>query len=355
MKKKMAIVGMQKEVTEFMVRYIDIMLHDEVEITTFLVEDLAGCIYEFPVVLLTHQYFLPEVSPHFPEAQIVSGPKFLTGQNLEQLLMLPRGMRVMVLSKPYALAAEIIEALRDYGIDHLEYVPMEDGVDIYDRRYRDIETALSPGMEHLVPDYIKHTIDLGARTIGPDTLVALLQALDLSMQYVNVYMKISMNTMLENARKLSASLEKSELLSQGRKIILNEVDDGILIVDGKNEITHFNRALEQILDTDKHKWYGRSAQELLHLIGLEKQKLIEDSKSGNSTIFNYKGKMATCRRVAYQVYDRNEQNVIYTFKEVSKIVELENQIRRQLHQKGYVAKYTFDDIWGEDPKVLSVK
>ena len=47
-----------------------------------------------------------------------------------------------------------------------------------------------------------------------------------------------------------------------------------------------------------------------------------------------------------------DTGAVITFTNISKIQELEGQIRTKLHKKGLVAKYTFSDVIGKEQKVL---
>jgi len=348
--KKLAIISSDLVVKQFMTQTIKSILGNAIEITGFSLKELREPTWEFPVVLTSHSYLLEAARKMFPSSNIIAGKKMLNGKNLEKLLLLPEMERVLVLNTPQPLAAEIIQNLRDLGINHLEYVAYDPNLpeDVKKREYAGIDAAISPGLRHLAPANIKNVIDIGHRTITPATLWELLYALDLPMEYLDIYLLQHTNLLMDSARKLAESLGHSEILRKEREFILDKVDDGILSTNKHGDISLANSVLERIFDISVENWIGRPISEFLLYIGLTAY----TDKEMLDTVFSYRKKTLTCNKAwIHNTCDAT----IYSFKEVCKIVEFEKNIRRKLSEKGFVAKYNFGDIWGIDGNLKLAK
>ena len=59
-------------------------------------------------------------------------------------------------------------------------------------------------------------------------------------------------------------------------------------------------------------------------------------------------------RVKMKIRDK-VVGAVATFQDVTKIMQLEQQIREKLYAKGYVANYSFDDIIGKSPAIVKTK
>jgi len=351
-KKRLAIVAKDRVVERFTYSYLRDIFGDAVEMRTFSIEDLKEPVTDCDVAVTSHTYFAPEVERLFPNAQVIPGHKMLSGRNLEQVLNLPAGKRVLVINTPRSLSVEVIRNLEELGIRHLTYVPLDQDVDEDSELYQGIDTAISPGMGHLVPPNISHIIDIGQRIFRPITFISLWRALELPDDYVEVYMAKYVEVLFQSAQKLASSLSYIETYLAEVETTLNEIDDGIIRADKAGNITGINRSAENMLGFSREKWIGKPVKSVFQRIGLSQERVEAESKLNKNVIFHYKKKTVACKRIHLDVRSNDS---IFSFKEASKIVELESEIRHKLNEKGFVAKYNFEDIWGGDANLRKIK
>ncbi|WP_019153109.1 sigma-54-dependent Fis family transcriptional regulator [Robertmurraya massiliosenegalensis] len=131
--------------------------------------------------------------------------------------------------------------------------------------------------------------------------------------------------------------------------VINASEEGILFINRDGEIESCNPAAEQILNVKAENVVGKNMEQIsdVQLPSFLREKDIYLS-SGN---FTRKNLNVTFEPVL--VEDKRIGTVI-TFREVSKIQKLENKIRRELHLKGLVAKYSFSDIVHQSKKMKDI-
>ncbi|MFD1414490.1 sigma-54 interaction domain-containing protein [Oceanobacillus jeddahense] len=121
--------------------------------------------------------------------------------------------------------------------------------------------------------------------------------------------------------------------------MINVITEGIFFINKNREIKSCNPAAEQIFNIKSIDVIGKKVKELSDskLSTILKGDEIYTSK-GNFTLQNI--------NITYEpvIFEGNRIGTVVTSREVSKIQQLETKIRRELHTKGLVAKYTFNDI-----------
>ena len=81
----------------------------------------------------------------FPGVHRITAFRVLTGEKLGQVLEIPVGTRVLLISNLREIAQESVDALQQSGINHIIYDCWWSGVEIDPSQY---EYALSPGVQH---------------------------------------------------------------------------------------------------------------------------------------------------------------------------------------------------------------
>lgn len=131
--------------------------------------------------------------------------------------------------------------------------------------------------------------------------------------------------------------------------VINASEEGILFINGDREIETCNPAAERILNLKAVDVLGKNVDEVAdeQLVSFLHEKEIYTSR-GNFTRKNI--------NVTFEPVLVEEKRIgtVITCREISKIQKLENKIRRELHLKGLVAKYSFHDIIHRSKKMDDV-
>lgn len=350
-KKTLFVLSSDKRAKQYLVDTIQAVIGNEVDIKGFSLDEGVS-INNKPVPVLTSGEFLVDIAARlFPNSNIIGAKRIITGYNLEKVIMLPKGKKVLIVNNPRSTAEETIECLINLGIDHLEYIPYWKGreVDI-----SEIDTAVSPGLIHQCPENIKNKIEIGARTISPYTFLRVLEALNLDHKYLEDFNTYYSNHLIEVSRKLAQINEQSEMLRKNQEVIINEIDEGIVLLDENSAIKIMNSTVKKLFGSDAENFIGTDIKGFF--TKLKKVKSAWEDKTSNdktAAIYSYNGHNLLVSKIS--VTANNSRNYIYTFKEVEKIRNLEETVRIKLLEKGYVAKYKFDDIWTINNRMKAIK
>ena len=353
-KRTLAIISTDRRIKQFLFDTVSQVIGHEVDIHGYSLDEGVEGPKEADLVLTSGKYILEQAKLIFPHGPIIAGKRVITGYNLEKVIMLPRGKKVLVVNHPKECAEETIDSLISLGITHLEYLPYWKGMG-FEYDYDDIDTSISPGMAHLTPGGIKSRIDIGARTLSVQTFLGILVALGLSVDYIEVFEKKYTKLLMEASQKIRSALAQSERFSKNQTIILNEIREGILCVNEQNQVIIANPAMFNLFGKSSDILMNRHIREIIKR--LEHAHLVQDhtvdTEKTSDLLFGYLGKEIVCNKSTVQVDD--ERHFIYTFREAAEIQKMEQEVRKKLHAKGCVAKYTFDDLWGASAGMESAK
>ena len=346
-KKRLLIFSLDDFICKFLCDTIKEVIGHEVQIYGFSIgEELTKAINP-NLIMLSNEGVRQEAQKLFPNTPILTPKRIITCFHLEKLLRLPRGHKVLLVNHPRIATEETIESLIDFGIDHLTYIPYWVGNTL---NLSDIDTAVSPGMTHLVPKQIQSIIDIGPRTITIHSFLRLLTALNLNPAYLEKFSNSYHNLLIESSRKLTKALNHSEILHKHKEIILDEFEDGLLSVNQDGQIDLVNASILKLLNTHKDKLMNKMIDGLIS----DFEKLGEfgdDPRNGSTSagIYMHNKKKLLINKIP--VVCGKVKSHIYTFREIDRIQKIEQSVRIKLAEKGYVTKYKFSDFWSKSKEI----
>ncbi|MEH6946139.1 sigma 54-interacting transcriptional regulator [Bacillus sp. JJ634] len=123
------------------------------------------------------------------------------------------------------------------------------------------------------------------------------------------------------------------------KAVINVTEEGILFLSKEGQIETFNPAAERIFGIKESFVTGKKIEEIRNpLLSnlLREKKIYTDNGSFRlqNLIVNYEPLIVGLDRIGTVIICR----------EISKIQKLESEIRRELHSKGLIARFTLEDI-----------
>lgn len=159
--------------------------------------------------------------------------------------------------------------------------------------------------------------------------------------YMIISGKEAVTNAIEEARRILEISKIEKEKSQEIKTIFDFVNDGIVSINNKGEITIFNEIAKKIFNIKQENIIGQPIDDivknskLLKILQSGKLEIGEIQEVGNS-------KIAT-NRVPI-IMDNEIRGAVATFQDVTKLQDLEKKVRVKLSKKGFVAKYKFEDI-----------
>ncbi|MBC2580519.1 sigma 54-interacting transcriptional regulator [Clostridium sp. DJ247] len=144
----------------------------------------------------------------------------------------------------------------------------------------------------------------------------------------------------ESIRILNVSKKEKEK-TERFKTITNFVSDGIVAIDKHGKITLFNSIAEKLFAYSEKNVVGKNISEIL-----KDTSMVEVLKTGKLQIGEVQE--VNKHKIAFNripiLVDNAITGVVATFQDVTHIQDLEHKIRRNLIDKGFTAKYNFEDI-----------
>lgn len=126
--------------------------------------------------------------------------------------------------------------------------------------------------------------------------------------------------------------------------MLNNTFSGIMQVDIDGVIQRINRTGYSLLNQTPGELLGHKATEAIPNLN---RKLLEDAlihgEESYAFVINIRQK-AVVTNIAPIRIDDEIRGAILTFQEGKRIIDMDSELRRELYQRGYIAKYSFDSL-----------
>ncbi len=280
-----------------------------------------------------------------PDTPLVIARRMIDYDYIDQILVLPMGKKVLLVNDVQETTYETIDYLKRLGIDHLNYKPYYPGGEI------DLQCtiAITPGERHLVPNHIKEVIDIGPRLIDMTSIMEIFRKLNIIDARADVLSEKYIKKIIQMTKKIAQFSSEKSALNQQLMTVINNINDAIVVTDEKGNIHLMNDNMENLLKVSKKRALHQNIRFylqdkcLLHFIFEE---VTEKSK-----ILNYKQQDFVVERFWFE-----ETNlIVITFKNPHETLEIERKLKRELINKGYVAKYHFPNIIGESRLIKEAK
>ncbi|WP_258360414.1 sigma 54-interacting transcriptional regulator [Moorella sulfitireducens] len=130
--------------------------------------------------------------------------------------------------------------------------------------------------------------------------------------------------------------------------ILNGIQDGVIAVNDKELVTVFNPAAEKILGVKAAAILGKPIKDFLVVNPI--RHIYGDGKEVKSEIIEVNQNHVVVWRRPLLVEEENV-GLVVTFQQAERVKRIEEKIRRELHAKGLVAKFGFEDIKGRSAAI----
>jgi PAS domain S-box-containing protein len=196
-----------------------------------------------------------------------------------------------------------------------------------------VDEALQDGVDVLLGGVI--TTRAAARRGAPTVLI---ESGEAALKYA-----------FDEARRIAYARRLESRRTEELRAIMDYAYEGIVAVNGAGKLTLFNPVARAIAGGGREADLGKAASEVIPELGLE-----ETLKSGGEET----GKLLQLGRstvMASKIPIRVGGDIVgavATLHDVTSIQDMEQRIRKEIYQKGHVAKFTFADIVAQDPAML---
>lgn len=350
MAKTVAIVTFMELAAEFYSGQLKELFGDLIETKLFSVEKhttnqgITGDI----IIVSTYSIYKAIKNNLSVESEVVIPNLTLSKSALSKIKSIPRGTKCMLINSSIDMCIDTISLIGQLGVNHVEFVPVYPGIS----KIPNLKLAVTPGESRFAPENISKLIDIGDRIFDVSTIIEIVLKLNLEFllkdeKFIRYSERIATNTY--SLEKLAGKTNK---LESQFDILLRTLDEGIIGINADGVVFAINRSAERIIKKEKDEVIGRTAKELFNYIPFEE---VMDSM-----------KPVRCKLIKINdiyidlsiepVVSGNMFIGIFIIMKKFKDTEYQQQkLRLQLLNRGYRAKYSFEDIIGESAVIVKTK
>ncbi len=278
--------------------------------------------------------------------EIVVAKRTINYDYIDEIVLLRPNTDVLMVNDSKEPTYSTIKMLQKIGINYLNYIPYYPGIK---GKVKKVDIAITPGEIDKVPAFIKKIIDIKARIMDFQTIAEILNKLDLLDEKAGIFSEKYLKKIINIAKRLAISTNDISQLNKHLNLVLDGLNDGLLVYNSNGIISVLNENLKRILNIRNVSLKAKSLKKIIHNNSLI-EFLTMESAFGER-VFNIDG-----IEVLVSKFSLNQDNsIIAVFKNVKETMEANDRLRRELVNKGFYAKYTFEDIVGNSESIKKVK
>ncbi|HZG17520.1 MAG TPA: sigma 54-interacting transcriptional regulator [Candidatus Bathyarchaeia archaeon] len=353
-KPSILLVTKSKKVGQTFERNLRTYFGSQIDIYPFLENDeiKEDLLAQVGLILLSQDDLLEILPPRNEHIPVLVARRNIEMIKLVPLMDLNAGTRCLFVQNDWKTTVESIEFLQRLGFEHLEFVPYAPGMELSEAQMKKIDAAITHGWPELVPPSVDQVIDLGNRPIDLTTIFDIAQHFRLSVDKANFYTADFFRDFVQLGRSLSISINNEKQLKKKLESILNAVHEGIIGIDEEERITFFNEDAGKILQVHPADVVGKTLQDAVPEFAAHDVLLSRGEVTNHLLQTRHQFLLVT--KVPMMLEDKWLGEVV-TFQDVTKVQQLEQEIRRKSVQLGLTAKYDFHHIIGASDAILSSK
>ncbi len=268
--------------------------------------------------------------------------------DLRRLKELPADSRVLFVNMTQTMAREAIAQLQQFGINHIQWFPYFPGAPLPEN----VHIAVTPDETRYVPVGMETVIDLGQRACTSGMMIEIALRLGLEHLLETEKFRAYFQSIAANNYSFDQMFARSIRLESQFHILMEILEDGVIGVNEKNEIFACNRHAEELTRTSGELIFGKQGDEVFPYIPFSK--CLREKARIPAKIVRVNGVNVSMEVVPVM----RQETCIGVFATLQKFNDVEvrqSELRSQLYQKGYYAKYGFEDVVGESPAILRTK
>ncbi|HYE82203.1 MAG TPA: sigma 54-interacting transcriptional regulator [Clostridia bacterium] len=300
----------------------------------------------YNLIVLSSKVILPMVKPYLTkEIPYIIAKRTIDYANIQELLAIPKGMRILLVSDLKEASEETIVTLKEAGINY-DFVPYYPGAS-YDSSIR---IAVTLGEPQLVPDSIERVIDIGNRVIDISTIIEILNQFKAANYTFNQLTARFMQSLVYITEKLSDEIFQSNFLRKTLEEIINSIDDSVLVFSKEGIIKAANQKALNLLELSNESVLGKGAYEIFNNAFVEK---LRDLQIDEDNFVEYNQVVYYIRKKRILI-ENNLFGFLYLFVKADEIQKIEYNYRLKTQRKNLVARYTFKDLKTQNASVLEL-
>lgn len=342
MRKQLVVFTERNTEREVMVEYFRKLFNDAI--------DVVGCsiknhhIDGTPPIVLAVESTIDCANIFFPNSKIIFISRSTSNENIEKLIMLPEGTRVLVANEPRSAAIETIEHIKKMGITHLDFVPYWTGSTNYDSN---IDIVVYTGYKHHCPPGHSCYINLGYRDIKLTVISAIIDTYNLPYTILDDMQNKLIQRYVNAAYKINANYIFAESTRANFEKLFQISENVLLVTDNKDNVAYFNDAASYFFEQSATKVIGKNFYKIFN--DYPSLLRLYASKKPIQQVTSIKKNRAVVDLTPLN--NMPNMNILISIIPASEINRRDAQLRTDIKESGFHTKYTFDSILGTSNQI----
>ncbi len=201
--------------------------------------------------------------------------------SLDKITEIPDGEKVLVLNDSLTSSLQATYNLYELGFVNLSLVPFDENEPL--SVYADIKTAITPNEAHLAPPTIEKIYNIGYRDFSFDTLLRLMQLLDLENNRIYKNLLLRINTVSEANSSFYAKYLQEFLKNQALSMTSGSSDSALILSDIDGLVIYADEKAKKLFDI---RAIGDSIDNVISLSNLKEGDYIQTEISIGDRLYS---------------------------------------------------------------------
>lgn len=193
-------------------------------------------------------------------------------------------------------------------------------------------------------DYVEQAVQDGCQAVvGGELICEQARLKDLPCRFF-ASGEESINNALDTAARVCYAMDMEKRNSAEMATMLDNAFGGIMQLDAEGVIRRINRVACSLLEQPQNELLGRKVTQVMPGMGTQVlENALAHGKEAYAFVMEIHDRAVIANLAPIDIGDSLE-GAILTFHEGQRIIEMDSELRRELYQRGYIAKFSFDKI-----------
>ncbi|RQD70747.1 MAG: AAA family ATPase [Tindallia sp. MSAO_Bac2] len=351
MKKKITILAINKEISLYFIEELHKIFDDlfEYEYKTPNMTPM-NITTQTDLILYTDPEILNLLSHTIQcDTPYLMMKRTITKKALQRIRNIPKGSRAVVCNINQYMANETMALIYQLGITDLRLFPYYEGKS----DLPEADFLITPEYYSFLPETKAEVLVIGNRVFDISNILDILSILmvsqDLSDQIQRKYL-MKVPTFWHGAKY---ALENRRVLMSQWRMLMDELQRGIMVLSDQNVIDFINQKMEKNLSLEQSQAIGKELSDIV-TENCQLSRLISGPEELVDEPVKYQGRelIVNLRPI---IIDNQYYGKLVFIDLFTEIADVPHRVQKKLIQQGLFARYTFDDLTGFSKAFLQAK
>ena len=254
MKKRIAVMAINREIRTEYVEQMQAVLGDIVEIEPYAMQ--AGKpLPEADMLIVLSRLAVIMAESLYGDIPLYCIKTTFSNEGLDKLQKIPPGTRALLVSYESPYIVECMDLLAALGVRHIKWIPYWKGLG--ETVLEDVDTAVFMGIRFEMPPCIKHTIDIGWRKITPESYLEIFHEVKINASpYFEQFVQLKQQLPPAYSNAVIGRVMEKRFSIENIRMILNALPSGVVVIDANRRLFTYNTAVCALFGVSKDQLTG---------------------------------------------------------------------------------------------------